>query len=223
MNDESAKIAGLIDHTLLSPVATAAQIARLCAEALEHGFKAVCVPPFHVSAAKNGLKGSKVGIATVIGFPLGYSFRRSKLVEARKALEAGATELDVVINIAALKSGDLEYVEKELKSIARLSRNAGVKAIAECCYLTMDEKASVLRAAMNAHCAFIKTSTGHGTGGATVEDVALFRELSGGKIGIKAAGGIKTLGQLKAMVAAGATRIGTSSSVSIMKELCAPA
>ncbi|ASJ13456.1 deoxyribose-phosphate aldolase [Thermococcus thioreducens] len=212
-------MAKYIDHTNLKPYATADDIVKLCEEAKEYGFYAVCVNPYRVKLAKELLKGSEVKVATVIGFPLGATPTEVKVFEAKRALEDGADELDMVINIGALKDKDYEYVKRDIEEVVRVAheRGAVVKVILETCYLTEEEKVKACELAKEAGADFVKTSTGFGTGGATVEDVKLMREVVGQEMGVKAAGGIRTYEQALAMIEAGATRIGTSSGVKIVE------
>jgi deoxyribose-phosphate aldolase len=221
-------IAALIDHTLLKPEATAADIARLCGEAREFAFWSVCVNPCHVRHAAAALTGparseasSNVKVCTVIGFPLGANLTETKVYETRFALRDGASEIDMVINIGALKAGDDAVVLADLQSVVQACResDARCKVIFETCLFTHDEKVRACELCVKAGVDFVKTSTGLSTGGATVEDVALMSQLvKPHGIGVKASGGIRTLADLKKMVAAGATRIGTSHGVRIMQE-----
>ncbi len=212
-------IARYIDHTNLRAYATEDDIIRLCDEAKEYGFYAVCVNPYRVRLAKERLEGTDVKVASVIGFPLGATPTEVKVFEAKKALEDGADELDMVINIGALKDGDYEYVRKDIEEVVKVAREKGaiVKVIIETCYLTDEEKVKACELAKEAGAHFVKTSTGFGTGGATVEDVRLMRQVVGPEMGVKAAGGIRTYEQAVAMIEAGATRIGTSSGVKIVE------
>ncbi len=213
------EIAKIIDSTLLRPDARPGDIERLCREAREYGFAGVCIPPYYISAAKKALEGSPVRVISVAGFPLGTGLPRAKITEVRKSLEAGAREIDMVINLAAVKAGDWEGAQAEMKWCVRQSRTATFKMILETCYLTREEKVRACECALSAGAHFVKTSTGFGPSGATVEDVALLASVAGGRMGVKASGGIGTLAALRSMVAAGATRIGTSHAGSIMKEL----
>jgi len=213
------EIAKVIDSTILRPDTSPQDIDKLCKEAREYGFFGVCVPPYYVPRARKLLQGSQIKVIGPAGFPLGYSPTRAKLTEVRKLLEAGAQEIDMVINIAALKAGDWEQVLREMKGAVRQSRKACFKMIIEACYLTQEEKIRACELVIKSGAHFVKTSTGFGPSGATVEDVKLLASVAQGKIGVKAAGGIRDLKTLKAMIEAGATRIGTSSAAAIMKEI----
>lgn len=219
-NNDATKIASFIDHTLLKPEATQKQITQLCEEAREYGFAAVCVNPTNVKLAAQLLKDSPVAVCTVVGFPLGATLAEVKAYEAQQAIHHGATEIDMVINIGALKSEDYELVERDIAAVTRPCHDNGAicKVIIEAALLTEEEKVTACQLAKKVGADFVKTSTGFGLGGATVEDVALMRRVVGPSIGIKAAGGIRTLETLKKMIEAGATRIGTSSGVEIMEE-----
>ena len=208
-------LAAAIDHTLLKPNATEAQIRILCAEALEHRFASVCVQPCWVELCAQLLKNSPVKVCTVIGFPLGVTLPDVKAFEARRCLAMGATELDMVINLGALKSGRLELVEADIAGVVDVAHPQGglVKVIIETGYLSDEEKVIACQLAKAAGADFVKTSTGFGPGGATVEDVTLMRSVVGPELGVKASGGVKTAAEAKAMLAAGATRIGTSAGV----------
>lgn len=211
-------LAAIIDHTLLKPEATKDQIVKLCEEAMEFGFASVCVNPTYVSLAAGLLKDSPVKVCTVVGFPLGASTPLVKAVEARDAIAAGAREIDMVINVGALKSGDDDLVGREIRAVVEAARGrALVKVILETALLTNDEKVKACLIAKAEGADFVKTSTGFGPGGATVEDVRLMRKVVGADMGVKAAGGIKTLETARAMVEAGASRIGASASVAIVK------
>ncbi len=214
-------VARYIDHTNLKPHATRGDIIRLCDEAVQYGFYAVCVNPYRVKLAKDYLKekNADVKVASVIGFPLGATPTEIKVAESRRALKDGADELDMVINIGALKDGDYDYVKKDIAEVVRVAheRGAKVKVIIETCYLTDEEKVKACELAKEAGADFVKTSTGFGSGGATVEDVMLMRKTVGPEMGVKAAGGIRTYEQALAMIEAGATRIGASSGVKIVQ------
>ena len=210
-----------IDHTLLKPPATAADIAVLCDEALRYGFWAVCVNPVHVKQAARRLAGSRTLVCSVVSFPLGSSSPETKLVEARAAIADGASEIDMVSNIGALKSGDTQAYITDINGVAAFCRRSSttLKVIIECCYLTDEEKVRGARLAEQAGANFVKTSTGFGTGGATAADVSLLRKALARKTGVKAAGGVGTLAKAMEMINAGAERIGTSSGAKIMEEL----
>ncbi|MCS7182837.1 MAG: deoxyribose-phosphate aldolase [Thermoanaerobaculum sp.] len=221
MNQHAIReLAASIDHTLLRADATLGQVQRLCQEARQWGFCAVCVNPLWVKVAVQALAGSPVKVATVVGFPLGATTARVKLVEAQEALAAGAAELDVVVSLGRLKGGEETAFVQELAEVVELATGWGatVKAILETCLLSEEEKTRAAQWAVAAGVHFLKTSTGFGSGGATVEDVALLRKLAPPSVGIKASGGIRTLAQARAMLAAGASRLGTSASVAIMEE-----
>lgn len=219
--DRPDTIAALIDHTLLKPDSSRAELQRVCAEARDASFASVCIHPFWVRFAKRELEGSPVRVCTVVGFPLGANETETKLAEAQMALAHGATELDVVQNIGALRSGELQIVRDELKQLADLAHSGGalLKIILETSLLSADEKRTSCQLAAEAGADFVKTSTGFAAAGATTEDVKLMRRVVGDGIGVKASGGVRTLAALREMVQAGANRIGTSSGVSILKEL----
>lgn len=214
-------VARLIDHTLLKPDATQAQIAQLCHEARQHGFAAVCVNPTHVRLCADLLKDSDVAVCTVVGFPLGATPSEVKAYEAQQSIDDGATEVDMVINIGALKGGEFDLVERDIAMVTRTCHNNGAicKVIIEAALLTEQEKAKACELAKKAGADYVKTSTGFGPGGATVADVALMRRVVGPGMGVKAAGGIRTLADAKGMVEAGATRIGASAGVKILQEV----
>jgi deoxyribose-phosphate aldolase len=220
-----ADIARLIDHTLLKPEATRDDIGKLCNEALKYGFASVCVNPWNVSQAAEMLRGSEVRICTVAGFPLGATLPQVKVYEAEEAIKLGAQEIDMVINLGALKSCQDEAVEADIRGVVEASHRGGaiVKVILEAALLTTEEKVRGSLAAKNAGADFVKTSTGFGPGGATAEDVKLMRAVVGGEIGVKAAGGVRSLEDLQKMVEAGATRIGASASVKILEQARAAA
>ncbi len=211
------KINKLIDHTLLKADATPAQIEKLCAEALEHDFKSVCINPGYVPLASMLLAGSDVLVCTVIGFPLGATSRESKIHEADIAVLDGAEEVDMVINIGKLKAHDDLAVFQEIRDIKDVvGPDIVLKVIIETCLLTDEEKVRACTLAQKAGADFVKTSTGFSTGGATVEDIKLMRKTVGELIGVKASGGVRTLADLEAMVKAGASRIGTSNGTAFM-------
>lgn len=217
------ELAGMIDHTMLKPVATRADIIKLCAEAREYGFASVCVNPYYVPLAAEQLKGSDVLVCTVIGFPLGSNSTAVKAFEAREAVKNGAREVDMVINIGALKELNEGVVLEDIRAVVEAARShdtaAITKVIIETCYLTREEKIKACRLAVQAGAHFVKTSTGFGDGGATVEDIALMREIVGPGMGVKASGGIKNARQALAMIRAGANRIGASAGVDIINEM----
>ena len=212
-------VTGIIDHTLLDPNAMSSQIIALCSEAEKYAFSAVCVNPIHVSQCSTYLKNSTVNVCTVVGFPLGANHTAVKVAETIRAVQNGAGEIDMVLNIGVFLDGDIEMVYNEISDVVYSADGQLVKVILETCLLTNEQIISASKIAQDAGAHFIKTSTGFSTGGATVEAVRLIRKTVGNTLGIKASGGIKTLAQLHSMVNAGATRIGSSSGVSIMKEL----
>ena len=214
------QVAGMIDHTLLKPEATEYQIKQLCQEARAYRFASVCVNPTWVSLCANLLAGSPVRVCTVVGFPLGATLTEVKVYEAEQAIQAGAGEVDMVINIGYLKSGRYAAVDKEMAGVVEAAhrQNAVAKVIFEMCLLTAEEKIAACVLAKHAGVDFVKTSTGFSSGGATAADVALMRKVVGPDLGIKAAGGIRTASDLRTMVAAGATRIGASVGVRIVQE-----
>jgi len=213
-----ADLARYIDHTLLAPNTTPSSIDRLCDEALEYGFAAVCVNPVWVRRAVQKLRGSKVKVASVVGFPLGANATETKVMEARRALREGAREIDMVINIGLLKERQYDQVRQDIARVADACREVGAicKVIIEAALLTDEEKVIACRLAQEAKADYVKTSTGFGPGGATVFDVALMRETVGPEMGVKASGGIHTTEEAKEMIAAGATRIGASAGISIV-------
>jgi deoxyribose-phosphate aldolase len=213
------QLAKMIDHTLLKSHATKSNIVRLCEEGKKNNFAAVCINPLYVSLASKLLKGSGVKVDTVVGFPLGANTSSTKAFEAEKAVSDGAEELDMVINIGALKSGDLDFVREDIAAVADVARSGNVvlKVIIEACYLTPAEKVKVCQIILDSGCDFIKTSTGFGDYGAKVEDVRLIRELVGNRMGVKAAGGIRSYSDALKMINAGASRLGTSSGVKIIE------
>jgi len=216
--DVPLDLAKYIDHTLLKPDATQEDIDVLCDEAIEYGFAAVCINPTWVKYAAEKLRGSTVKVATVIGFPLGATTPEIKAMETRRALRDGAREVDMVINIGALKSGQQELVRKDIEKVVDAAHEGGAitKVILETALLTDEEKVIASALAKRAKADFVKTSTGFSGGGATVYDVALMRETVGPDMGIKASGGVRTLEDAEDMIAAGATRIGASAGVQII-------
>jgi len=199
-----------IDHTLLKAFATNDDILALCEEAVKFNFKSVCVNPANVSLAKKLLHGSDVLVCTVIGFPLGANTIETKVFETIDAIKNGADEVDMVINIGRAKMHDFEYIYEEIKAVVEAANGVLVKVIIETCYLTDEEKVEACKAAKKAHADFVKTSTGFGTGGATVADVKLMAQTVKPDLQVKASGGVKTKEDFEAMIEAGATRIGTS-------------
>lgn len=212
-------MASYVDHTLLKATATRDQVVQLCREARENSFASVCINPCHVKLAAGQLEGSGVKTCTVVGFPLGANASEVKALEAAKAIEDGAEEVDMVINVGALKDGDTEFVENDIRAVVAASRGALVKVIIETCYLTEKEKELACKLTENAGADFVKTSTGFGTGGATASDVALMRKTVGASMGVKASGGVKALSEALEMVEAGANRIGTSAGLTILNEM----
>jgi deoxyribose-phosphate aldolase len=215
-----AGVASMIDHTLLKPDATRSNIEELCREAAQFKFATVCVNPVWVALAARLLAGSGVGVCSVVGFPLGATTADVKGYETRRAIFDGAREIDMVINIGALKSGDLRGVERDIEAVTAPCRDCGAlsKVIIEAALLTDDEKVTACTLAKAAGADYVKTSTGFGPGGATAADVALMRRVVGAEMGVKAAGGVRDLEGLQAMVAAGATRVGASAGVKIVQQ-----
>lgn len=213
-------IASYIDHTALKATTTKADILTLCEEARTYGFMSVCVNPVWVKVAADALEGTEVNVCTVIGFPLGASTSAVKAFETSNAIENGATEIDMVLNIGALQSGDNETVKRDIEAVVNAAKeNALVKVIIETCLLTAIEKRTACELAVVAGADFVKTSTGFSTGGATEEDIKLMRAVVGPVIGVKASGGIRSIEDFEKMIQAGATRIGASSGVDIIKGL----
>ena len=212
------KVNKLIDHTVLKAFATEQEILKLCAEAKEYDFKSVCVNPVNVALAKKALEGSDVLVCTVVGFPLGANTKEIKALETLDAIKNGADEIDMVINIGKAKEHDFEYIEDEIKCVVTASAGKTTKVIIETCYLSDEEKVECCKAAKAAGATFVKTSTGFGTGGATASDIKLMRETVGAEMGVKASGGVRSFDDVKLMVENGATRIGSSSGIQIMKD-----
>jgi deoxyribose-phosphate aldolase len=215
-------LASCIDHTLLRPEATAAAMARLVAEAVEHGFASVCVPPVHIAAAARRLAGTRVRTGTVVGFPFGYVQPESRIAESRLAIAAGAEELDTVLNLSWLKGGEDRQVLDDLAAwvVAARAERRGLtlKVILETALLTRDEKVRGVELVAAAGADYVKTSTGFAAGGATVEDVELLVRTAAGRLGVKASGGIRDAATARALIAAGARRLGTSSGVAIVRQ-----
>jgi deoxyribose-phosphate aldolase len=214
------EIARLIDHTLLKPEATPAQVETICEEAKHHHFASVCINPFHVERVARALDGTDVATCTVVGFPLGATLTAVKVFEAQQALNAGADEIDMVLNIGALKGQAYDFVQEDIAAVAEVCHPQGgiLKVILETALLSDEEKVVACRRAQAAGADFVKTSTGFSTAGATLEDVRLMRQTVGPDMGIKAAGGIRSYADALAMVEAGATRIGASAGVKIVTQ-----
>jgi len=211
------KLAKYFDHTILNPDATKEDVLEVCKEAKEHDFFSVCVNPYYVALVREALKGTDVKVTSVIGFPLGASVSEVKAFEAKRAIEDGANEIDMVINIAALKNKQYDYVQKDIEAVVKAcGEDALLKVIIETCLLTDEEKIKACSIAKTAKADYVKTSTGFSTGGATVEDVKLMRKTVGPDMGVKASGGVRDAEKAKAVIDAGATRIGASSSVKIV-------
>lgn len=210
------RIAEYIDHTLLKPQAGKAELDKLCAEAIEYGFAAVCVNPINVAYCANKLKDSDVKLASVIGFPLGASLPGVKEFETIRALLDGANEFDMVINIGALKDADDDAVLEDIRTVVNAAEGKTVKVIIETCLLTDEEKVRACRLAKQAGARFVKTSTGFSSGGATLDDIRLMKKTVGASMEVKASGGVRTYEDALAMIEAGATRIGTSSGIAIV-------
>ena len=210
------EIAKMIDHTMLKADATAETITRYCGEAREHGFASVCVNSCHVPLVSSLLKGSEVKTCCVVGFPLGAMLTGAKAYEANLSVKAGAQEVDMVINIGAVKDKNWDFVRDDIKAVVDASKPAIVKVIIETCLLTDEEKVKACELAKEAGADFVKTSTGFSTGGAKAEDVALMRKTVGDDMGVKASGGIHTAEEAQAMIDAGASRLGTSATLAII-------
>jgi deoxyribose-phosphate aldolase len=213
------QLASMIDHSLLRPNATLEELRKVCQEAVEYGFKAVCINPIFVADAVSFLKGKGVLVCSVVGFPFGTHSSQIKAKETTEVIELGAREIDMVIRIGALKDKRDQDVVKDIRAVVDAARGCPVKVILETCYLTEEEKVRGCRLVMEAGATFVKTSTGFASGGATFADVKLIRNTVGKDFGVKAAGGIRTLEDALKMIEAGANRVGTSSSVAIIKEL----
>lgn len=211
------QFAAMIDHTNLKPVATRSDIERLCRDAAEAGFASVCINPVYVPFAAGLLQNTSVKVCTVVGFPLGASAHDAKAAEAAFAVKQGAQEIDMVIDIGAVKEGRFADVEQDIAGVVTASAPAAVKVILETCYLTENEIIQACTAAVNAGAAFVKTSTGFGSGGATVDAVVLMRRTVGSAVGVKAAGGIKTLETAIALIDAGANRLGCSAGMELLQ------
>lgn len=206
-----------VDHTLLKPFAAWTEIQSLCEEAIAYGAASVCVPPCYIKRIHDNY-GERLNICTVVGFPLGYSTAEAKTAETRQAIADGASEIDMVINIAAVKNGDWHYVTEEIRALRQATGKHILKVIVETCYLTEEEKIAACKAVTDAGADYIKTSTGFGTAGASLDDIRLFRAHIGENVRIKAAGGIRTREAMEAFLEAGCDRIGSSSAAALMKE-----
>jgi len=210
------KLNKYIDHTVLKPETTKAQITKLCEEAKAYDFASVCVNPTWVAYCSELLNNTDVKVCTVIGFPLGANTSKVKACETVNAIQNGATEIDMVINIGKLKDGDIAGVQEDIKAVVDAAKGNTVKVIIETCLLTKEEIVLACEQAVAAGANFVKTSTGFSTGGATVEDVTLMKQTVGDRAAVKASGGVRTLADMEAMIAAGATRIGTSNAITIL-------
>ncbi|WP_241154442.1 deoxyribose-phosphate aldolase [Staphylospora marina] len=213
---DAKQLAGMIDHTLLKPESTRKQVERLCQEALQHGFASVCIQPFWVKEAAERLAGSDVKVCTVIGFPLGANTTEVKAFETENAVKNGADEIDMVINVGALKSGDFDVVREDIRAVVKAAGGAVVKVILETGLLSDEEIVKACELSKEAGAHFVKTSTGFGKGGATVHHVSLMRRTVGDDMGVKASGGIRDQETALRMIEAGANRIGASASVAIV-------
>lgn len=213
---EKKEILKHIDHTLLKAVATWEDIQKICDEAIEYGTASVCIPACYISRIHEKY-GDKINICTVVGFPLGYSATEAKVVETKKAIEDGANEIDMVINISDVKNGEYDKVTKEIAALKEACGDKILKVIIETCYLTEEEKIAMCKAVTEAGADYIKTSTGFGTAGATIEDIRLFKKHIGPNVKMKAAGGVKSIADLEMFINEGCDRIGTSSAVNMLK------
>lgn len=212
----TSEILSHVDHTLLKAFATWEDIQKLCEEAMEYHTASVCVPPSYIKRIHDTY-GEKINICTVVGFPLGYSTTKAKVAETVQAIEDGASEVDMVINIADVKNGDFDKVTEEIRSLKQAAGDKILKVIIEACYLTEEEKIAMCKAVTEAGADYIKTSTGFGTGGATMEDILLFKKFIGPHVKMKAAGGVKSVEDMEAFLEAGCDRIGTSSAIFLIK------
>ncbi|SHO52368.1 deoxyribose-phosphate aldolase [Desulfopila aestuarii] len=216
---QATQLAGYFDHTLLKPAVSSEEVQKLCEEAIEYGFYSVCVNPIHVQLVKSMLTATPVKVCSVVGFPLGANTSEIKAQETARAVADGADEIDMVINVGALKEGGFGQVVHDIEGVVAAAGGRVVKVIIETCLLTEEDKVTACKLAQAAGAHFVKTSTGFAGGGATEEDVALIRRTVGESMQVKASGGIKTLNDAKRMIAAGADRLGASAGVSILKEL----
>ena len=214
---ETREILSHVDHTLLKAFATWEDIQKICEEAIEYGTASVCIPASYIRKVHDTY-GEKINICTVVGFPLGYSTTTAKIAETQQALADGATEIDMVINIAEVKNGNYDYVTNEIRALKAVTGDKVLKVIIETCYLTKEEKIAMCQAVTDAGADYIKTSTGFGTGGATMEDILLFKEHIGPNVRMKAAGGVRSVADMEAFLNAGCDRIGTSSAIKLIKE-----
>ena len=212
----TAEILKHVDHTLLKPIATWEDIQKICDESIEYNTASICIPSCYIYRI-NEKYGDKVNICTVVGFPLGYSTTEAKVLEAKQAIENGANEIDMVINISDVKNGDYDKVTAEIKALKEAVGDKILKVIIETCYLTEEEKIAMCKSVTDAGADYIKTSTGFGTGGATIEDIKLFKQHIGPNVKIKAAGGVKTVEDLEMFITEGCERIGTSSAINLIK------
>ena len=212
----TAEILKHVDHTLLKPIATWEDIQKICDESIEYNTASICIPSCYISRI-NEKYGDKVNICTVVGFPLGYSTTEAKVLEAKQAIENGANEIDMVINISDVKNGDYDKVTAEIKALKEAVGDKILKVIIETCYLTEEEKIAMCKSVTDAGADYIKTSTGFGTCGATIEDIKLFKQHIGPNVKIKAAGGVKTVEDLEMFITEGCERIGTSSAINLIK------
>ncbi|MDO4344597.1 MAG: deoxyribose-phosphate aldolase [Eubacteriales bacterium] len=214
---EAKEMLTYVDHTQLKAFAVWEDIQKLCEEAIEFHTASVCIPPCYIKRVHDTY-GDKINICTVVGFPLGYSVTQAKIAEVRQALADGANEIDMVVNISDVKNGDFDKVEQEIAALKKETGDKILKVIIETCYLTEEEKIAMCKAVTKAGADFIKTSTGFGTGGATIEDIRLFKANIGPGVRMKAAGGVKSVADLEAFINEGCSRIGTSSAVSLIKK-----
>ena len=212
----TAEILKHVDHTLLKPVATWEDIQKICDESIEYNTASICIPACYISRI-NEKYGDKVNICTVVGFPVGYSTTEAKVLEAKQVIENGANEVDMVINISDVKNGDYDKVTAEIKAIKEAVGDKILKVIIETCFLTEEEKIAMCKCVTDAKADYIKTSTGFGTAGATIEDIKLFKQHIGENVKIKAAGGVKTVEDLEMFINEGCERIGTSSAINLIK------
>ena len=211
---DQKEILSHVDHTQLKAFATWEDIQKLCEEAIEYQTASVCIPPCYII---HDTYGEKINICTVVGFPLGYSVTEAKAAETKKALEDGASEVDMVVNISDVKNGNYDAVQEEIAALKKITGDKILKVIIETCYLTEEEKIAMCKAVTEAGADYIKTSTGFGTAGATLEDIRLFRENIGPDVKMKAAGGVKTVADMEAFLEAGCDRIGTSSAIKLIQ------